>query len=528
MTINEKITQGKTFLGIELGSTRIKATLTDDTFAPVASGSHGWENRLENGYWTYSLDDIHDGIRACFADLKRDISEKYGIVPETFGAVGISAMMHGYMAFDKDGKLLVPFRTWRNTTTEQAASELTKLFGFNIPQRWSIAHLYQAILNKEEHLPKVAHITTLAGYIHFLLTGNRVIGVGDASGMFPITDGSYDKDMLAKFTEAAAGHGFTQDIKAVLPTVLSAGENGGTLTEAGARFLDPTGGLKAGIPVCPPEGDAGTGMAATNAVLPKTGNVSAGTSIFSMLVLEKPLKGVYPEIDIVTTPDGAPVAMVHCNNCCSELDAWVKLFEEFSKLSGHPVPRSDIYQMLYENSLKADADCGGVIAYNYLSGEPVTGVENGRPMYFRLPDGKMDLANFFRAQIYSAFAALSSGMKILFEKEQVSAEQFTGHGGLFKVEGVAQQYLADALKTAVSVMKTAGEGGSWGMALLAAYAVCGKGKALADWLETEVFVGMEKRTVQPAPDGSKGFADFMKLYDTGLAAEKKLGDVTNA
>ncbi len=528
MTIQEKITQSRTFLGIELGSTRIKATLIDDTFAPVASGSHGWENRLENGYWTYSLEDIHSGIQACYADLKRDISEKYGVQLTTLGAVGISAMMHGYMAFDKDGKLLVPFRTWRNTTTEQAASELTKLFGFNIPQRWSISHLYQAILNGESHLPEVAHITTLAGYIHYLLTGNRVLGVGDASGMFPITDCDYDKDMLAKFTEAAAKRGFTQDIRTVLPKVLSAGEDGGVLTEEGAKFLDPDGGLKAGIPVCPPEGDAGTGMAATNAVLPRTGNVSAGTSIFSMLVLEKPLKGVYPEIDIVTTPDGAPVAMVHCNNCCSELDAWVKLFEEFSKLSGHPVDRSDIYEMLYRNTLNADKDCGGVIAYNYLSGEPVTGVENGRPSYFRLPGGSMNIGNFFRAQIYSAFAALSSGMAILFEKEQVTADQFTGHGGLFKVEGVAQQYLADALNTAVSVMKTAGEGGSWGMALLAAYAVCGRNKALADWLETEVFTGMERRTVQPDAAGSKGFADFMKLYGKGLDAEKKLGDDTNA
>lgn len=528
MTINEKITQGKTYLGIELGSTRIKATLIDDTFTPVASGSHQWENRLENGFWTYSLDDIHTGIKACYADLKKDVYEKYGVKLTTLGAVGISAMMHGYMAFDAGGKLLVPFRTWRNTTTEQAASELTKLFGFNIPQRWSIAHLYQAILNKEPHLPEVAHITTLAGYIHFLLTGKRVIGVGDASGMFPITDCDYDKGMLAKFTEAAAKHGFTQNIADVLPKVLSAGEDGGALTEEGAGFLDPSGELQAGIPVCPPEGDAGTGMAATNAVLPKTGNVSAGTSIFSMLVLEKPLGGVYPEIDIVTTPDGAPVAMVHCNNCCSELDAWVKLFEEFSALSGHPVPRSDIYQMLYTNTLKADADCGGVTAYNYLSGEPVTGVENGRPMYFRLPDGNMNIGNFFRAQIYSAFAALSSGMDILFEKEHVSAEQFTGHGGLFKVEGVAQQYLADALRTAVSVMKTAGEGGSWGMALLAAYAVCGKGRNLSDWLAGKVFAGMEKRTIQPDASGSKGFADYMKRYNTGLPAEKKLGDVTNA
>ncbi|MBO6228927.1 MAG: FGGY-family carbohydrate kinase [Ruminiclostridium sp.] len=525
MTIQEKIAQGKTFLGIELGSTRIKATLTDDTFAPVASGSHEWENRLENGYWTYSLDDIHNGIRSCYADLKKDVSEKYGAVLTDIGAVGISAMMHGYMAFDKDDKLLVPFRTWRNTTTEAAAAELTKLFGFNIPQRWSIAHLYQAILNGEVHINDVAHITTLAAYIHWLLTGKRVIGVGDASGMFPITDGNYDGAMLGKFTEAASAHGFKPDIKAILPEIMTAGENAGTITEEGAKFLDPAGDLKAGIPVCPPEGDAGTGMAATNAVLPKTGNVSAGTSIFSMLVLEEQLKGVYPEIDIVTTPDGAPVAMVHCNNCCSELDAWVKLFDEFAKLAGHEIKRSEVYDILYNNSLKGDEDCGGVIAYNYLSGEPVTGVESGRPMYFREPDGKMNLANFFRAQIYSSVAALKSGMDILFEKEHVTADQFTGHGGLFKTKGVAQQYLADALGTPVSVMKTAGEGGSWGMALLAAYMVCGEGKKLADWLSEQVFVGMEKQTAQPAESGSRGFAGFMNRYNAGLAAEKKLGDV---
>ena len=525
MTVQEKIEQGKICLGIELGSTRIKATLIDDTFAPIASGSHGWENRLENGYWTYSLDDIHEGIRSCYADLKKDVSEKYGVKLEKLGAIGISAMMHGYMAFDKDDNLLVPFRTWRNTTTEQAANELTKLFNFNIPQRWSIAHLYQAILNKEPHIPQIAHITTLAGYIHYLLTGKRVVGVGEASGMFPINDGNYDSAMLDKFSSAAASHSGDKDIREVLPKVLSAGEDGGVLTPEGAKFLDPAGELKEGTPLCPPEGDAGTGMAATNAVLPKTGNVSAGTSIFSMLVLEKNLEGVYPEIDIVTTPDGAPVAMVHCNNCCSELDAWVKVFDELLKLAGHPTERYKVYDMLYENALKGDEDCGGVVVYNYLSGEPVTGVEDGRPMYFRTPDGNMNLANFFRAQIYSSVAALKSGMDILFEKERVSAEQFTGHGGLFKTEGVAQQFLADALNTPVSVMKTAGEGGSWGIALLAAYTICGNGKSLPDWLDSEVFAGMEKQTRQPEEKGRQGFAGFMKRYNAGLPAEKQLGGI---
>ena len=525
MTVQEKITQGKVCLGIELGSTRIKATLIDDTFAPIASGAHDWENRLKNGYWTYSLEDIHGGLRSCYADLKKKVSEKYGVKLENIGAIGLSAMMHGYMAFDKDDNLLVPFRTWRNTTTEQAATELTSLFKFNIPQRWSIAHLYQAILNKEPHIPEVAHINTLAGYLHYMLTGNRCVGVGEASGMFPIKDCNYDSAMLDKFNEAAASHGFNKEIRDILPQVMVAGEKGGVLTAEGAKFLDPEGDLKEGIPLCPPEGDAGTGMAATNAVLPKTGNVSAGTSVFSMLVLEKDLEGVYPEIDIVTTPDGAPVAMVHCNNCCSELDAWVKVFDQVLKLAGTDIPKFKLYDLLYENSLNGDPDCGGVVVYNYLSGEPVTGVEDGRPMYFRTPDGNMNIANFFRAQIYAAVAALKSGMDILFEKEHVAAEQFTGHGGLFKTEGVAQQYLADALNTPVSVMKTAGEGGSWGIALLAAYTVCGNGKTLPEWLDSEVFAGMEKKTRQPEEKGNQGFAGYMKRYNAGLAAEKKIGGI---
>lgn len=521
MTIQEKITQGKTFLGIELGSTRIKACLIDDTFSPIADGSHSWENRLENGYWTYSLDEIHSGVQSCYSDLKRDVREKYGVTLETAGAMGISAMMHGYMAFDKDDNLLVPFRTWRNTTTEKAAAELTELFGFNIPQRWSIAHLYQAVLNGEEHVSKIAHITTLAGYIHFLLTGNRVVGVGEASGMFPVSGGGYDTVMPDKFDKLAAEKGFDKGIREVLPRVANAGEYSGIITAAGAAFLDPDGDLRSGIPLCPPEGDAGTGMAATNAVLPKTGNISAGTSVFSMLVLEKPMKGVYPEIDIVTTPDGAPVAMVHCNNCCAELDAWVNIFEEFSALSGNPVDKSTLYEMLYKNALKGDTDCGGIAAYNFLSGEPVAGAESGRPMYFRTPESRMKLANFFRAELYSAFAALKMGMDILFEKEKVSAEQFTGHGGIFKVRGVAQQFLADGLNTPVSVMKTAGEGGAWGMALLAAYMVCGKGKILAEFLEKDVFADMEKSTAVPDEKGVKGFETYMERYKSGLYFYKK-------
>lgn len=519
MTVQEKIKQGKTYLGIEFGSTRIKAVLTDDTFVPIAAGSHEWENRYENGVWTYSLEDITGGLQNCYAGLAENIKEQYGVVPETYGAMGISGMMHGYMAFDKEDKLLVPFRTWRNTITEQAAAELSEAFRFNIPQRWSIAHLYQAVLNGEEHVPQIAHINTLAGYIHFLLTGERSVGVGEASGIFPIENGSYNEKYLAKLSELLKEKNFRGDIKEILPKVLSAGEGNAVLTESGAKLLDPAGTLKAGVKLCPPEGDAGTGMAATNSVLPQTGNVSAGTSIFAMLVLEKPLTGYYPEIDVVTTPDGSPVAMVHCNNCCSELDAWVNVFGEFAALSGSPMDKSDLYETLYKNALNGDPDCGGTVAYNFLSGEPVAGAENGRPMYFRTPGGRFGLANFFRAQLYSSMAALKLGMDILFESEKVSVQKITGHGGLFKVQGVAQQFLADGLNSAVSVMKTAGEGGAWGMALLAAYSAVGSGKTLPEFLETEVFSSMESVTVQPDEKGAPGFTAFIENYKKGLAAE---------
>ncbi len=469
--------------------------------------------------WTYSLEDITGGLQNCYAGLAENIKEQYGVVPETYGAMGISGMMHGYMAFDKEDKLLVPFRTWRNTITEQAAAELSEAFRFNIPQRWSIAHLYQAVLNGEEHVPQIAHINTLAGYIHFLLTGERSVGVGEASGIFPIENGSYNEKYLEKLSELLKEKNFRGDIKEILPKVLSAGEGNAVLTESGAKLLDPAGTLKAGVKLCPPEGDAGTGMAATNSVLPKTGNVSAGTSIFAMLVLEKPLTGYYPEIDVVTTPDGSPVAMVHCNNCCSELDAWVNVFGEFAALSGSPMDKSDLYEILYKNALNGDPDCGGTVAYNFLSGEPVAGAENGRPMYFRTPGGRFGLANFFRAQLYSSMAALKLGMDILFENEKVSVQKITGHGGLFKVQGVAQQFLADGLNSAVSVMKTAGEGGAWGMALLAAYSAVGNGKSLPEFLETEVFSSMESVTVQPDEKGAPGFTAFIENYKKGLAAE---------
>ena len=528
MDIRDKIAQGRTALGIELGSTRIKATLIDDTLSPVAGGAHEWENRLENGYWTYSLESIDKGVKCAYAALKKDVFEKYGVKLSRIGAIGISAMMHGYMAFDENDSLLVPFRTWRNTTTSRAAGELSEAFRFNIPERWSIAHLYQAILDGEEHLSRIAHLTTLAGYIHFTLTGRRVLGVGEASGMFPINGRSYDKEMLYKFDKLAKSKGFEKKLGDILPDVLFAGDNAGELTEAGARYLDTSGELLSGAPLCPPEGDAGTGMTATNSVRPLTGNVSAGTSVFAMLVLDKPLKGCYPQIDIVTTPDGSPVAMVHCNNCCSELDAWVKLFYEFAKLSGNDMTKDSIYDLLYKNTLNADDDCGGVCAFNFLSGEPVAGISEGRPMYFRLPDSKMNLANFFKAELYSSVAALKMGMDILFKNEGIRADSFTGHGGLFKTEGVAQKYLSDALDTPVSVMTTAGEGGSYGIALLAAFMLHSGGKSLADWLDREVFDKAEIKTVTPDADGAKGFDEYIKRYTKALDAARMLGDVKNA
>ncbi len=520
MTVSEKITAGQTYLGIELGSTRIKAVLIDDTLAPAASGSYDWENRYENGIWTYSLDDIRSGIQGCYKSLCGDIMNKFGVVPESFGAMGVSAMMHGYMAFDKNDELLVPFRTWRNTCTAQAARELTELFDFNIPQRWSIAHFYQAVLNGEEHIPEAVYINTLAGYIHYRLTGVRAVGIGEASGMFPVKDGDYDKDMLVKMNRLLSEKGVSLKTEDILPKVMNAGERGAVLTAEGAAFLDPTGRLHAGTPLCPPEGDAGTGMTATNSVRPRTGNISAGTSVFSMLVMDKPLRGNYPEIDIVATPDGAPAAMVHCNNCCSELDAWVKMFGEFAALSGEPMDRSVLYELLYTYAMKSDPSCGGITAYNFLSGEPVAGVENGSPMYFRTPDSVPSLGNFFRAQLYSALASLKMGMDILFDKEKAKADSFTGHGGLFKVKGAAQQILADALRTPVSVMSTAGEGGAWGMALLAAYMELGKGKALSDWLDSDVFAASEAYALYPDEKGAAGFEEFMKRYKCGLAAER--------
>lgn len=519
--MNNYIITGKESLGIEFGSTRIKAVLIDENANPIASGSHDWENKLEDGIWTYHIDDVWAGLQDAYSNLNNEVFEKCNTRITTLASIGFSAMMHGYLPFDKDDNLLVPFRTWRNTITGDAAAELTELFHFNIPQRWSIAHLYQAILNKEEHVDKISFLTTLAGYVHWMLTGKKVLGVGEASGMFPIDSNTndYDAEMINKFNFIPAVKSIGIDIKSILPKVLLAGENAGVLTEKGAMLIDPTGTLEAGIPLCPPEGDAGSGMVATNAVTVRTGNVSAGTSIFSMIVLDKMIENVYEEIDMVTTPTGKPVAMVHCNNCCTDLDYWVSLFIEFSKLSGSKLTKPQIYDMLYNSALDADEDCGGLVSYNYFSGEPVTYTSAGRPLFVRCENSKFNLANFMRAQIYSTMATLKIGMEIL-EKENVKIDSITGHGGLFKTKLVGQKLMAGALNAPISVMETAGEGGAWGMAVLAQYAVKGNGATLEDYLNNNVFANCKRTTVEPDEKDLVGFAKYMELFKKGLEVEK--------
>ena len=523
MSAKASIEAGRTALGIEFGSTRIKAVLVDETHNPIAMGTHDWENRLENHIWTYSLEDIWGGLQDCYASLVKDVRDKYGVTLTTIGSMGFSGMMHGYMPFDEKGELLVPFRTWRNTMTGEAVKVLSPLFEFNIPQRWSIAHLYQAILNKEEHVGRIDFFTTLAGYIHWKLSGEKVLGVGEASGMFPIdsTTGDYDEKMLAKFDELVSKEGFAWNIKGILPKVLNAGEKAGCLTEEGAALLDVSGNLKAGIPMCPPEGDAGTGMVATNSVRVRTGNVSAGTSVFSMVVLEKAMKKAYEEIDMVTTPDGMPVAMVHCNNCTSDLNAWVNLFDQFAETFGMKIDKNDLYGTLYRKALEADADCGGLVAYNYFSGEPVTGLNEGRPMFVRMPDADFTLANFMRSHLYSALAALKVGNDILLKEEKVAVDSLMGHGGLFKTPVVGQQILAAALNAPVTVMDTASEGGPWGMAVLAAYMMeKGENEGLADYLSEKIFAGQTGTTIAPQASDVAGFDAFMTKYVATLSAEK--------
>lgn len=510
----------ETILGIELGSTRIKAILTDKEHNPIAFGSHVWENQLHNGIWTYSMDAVWNGLQSCYRDMAADFKARYGQTIRKLGAIGFSGMMHGYLPFDGCKTQLAPFRTWRNTTADQAANELTGLFGFNIPQRWSIAHLHQAILDEESHVPQIRYLTTLAGYVHWRLTGERVLGVGEASGMFPIDSqtGTYDAAMVEKFEAHIAEKQLPWKLRDILPRVLSAGAYAGQLTREGALLLDPAGDLVPGIPLCPPEGDAGTGMVATNAVAPRMGNVSAGTSVFAMIVLERGLTHVYPEIDMVTTPDGSPVAMVHCNNCTSEVNVWVSLFHELLESAG--ATACDLYPLLFRKALEGEPDCGGILCCNYLSGEPIAGMLEGRPLLVRRPDSRLNLGNFMRAQVYSAVATLRMGMDVLFEKERIRLDRLMGHGGLFKTPDVGQGVLAAAVGVPVSVMETAGEGGAWGIALLAGYMMHREeGQTLSAYLTDRVFANMPLSTIEPDAEDQKGFALYMQGYHKMLAVE---------
>ena len=525
--IQKAIESGKTALGIEFGSTRIKAVLIGEDHTPIASGSYEWENQYENGIWTYNLEDVWTGLQESYRKLSAEVSEKYNTQIETIGAIGFSAMMHGYMAFDKDGNQLVPFRTWRNTITGPAAEKLTDLFQFNIPQRWSIAHLYQAILNKEPHIKDINHLTTLAGYVHWKLTGQKVLGIGEASGMFPIDSktNNYNEHMLEQFNELIKAKDIPWKLQDILPKVLLAGDSAGVLSEEGARLLDLTGRLGAGVPLCPPEGDAGTGMVATNSVAVRTGNVSAGTSVFAMIVLEKALSKLYPEIDMVTTPTGKPVAMVHSNNCTSDLNAWVDLFQEFTNAIGVEMSEAKLYEMLYQKALSGDADGGGLLAYNYLSGEHITHLEEGRPLFVRTPESRFTLSNFMRVNLFSALGALKIGLDILFEQEQVQIDQLLGHGGFFKTEGVGQRIMAAAMKVPVSVMETAGEGGAWGIALLASYMLHkAENGSLEAYLSDKIFASENGTTIVPDQRDVDGFRNFMERYKKGLVIERTAVD----
>ncbi len=522
----ETIVNGKAVLGIEFGSTRIKSVLIGPDFQVIASGSHEWENDYVNGIWTYSQDAILSGLQASYADLKKDAASRYGVVPVHLAAIGISAMMHGYLPFDENMNLLVPFRTWRNTMTGEAAEKLTAAFSFNMPQRWSLSHLYQAILNGEEHVPAIRYLTTLAGWVHYLLTGRKVLGVGDASGMMPIVTETcdFDPDMIRTFDTLVADKGYPWNLKDILPAVLCAGDDAGTLTASGAALLDPDGDLQPGCPLCPPEGDAGTGMTATNSVRERTGNVSAGTSIFSMIVLEKPLSAVYPEIDIVTTPLGKQVGMVHCNSCTSDINAWVSLFREFAEIMGFETSGNEVYTRLFRKALEGEKDGGGLVSFNYFAGEPVTGLSEGRPMLIRTPDARMNMANFMRAQIYASMETLKAGMEIM-TREHVAIDRVYGHGGLFKTEGVAQNLLAAAIHAPVTVMETAGEGGAWGIALLAAFAALrDSGENLEDYLQNRVFASMKQMTVAPDPDDEAGFDRYMEKFMACIPAQQAAVD----
>ncbi|WP_163538350.1 FGGY-family carbohydrate kinase [Gracilibacillus sp. YIM 98692] len=530
LDVKNAIKNGNTVLGIELGSTRIKAVLIGENNEPIASGSHDWENSYVNNIWTYSVEEIWKGIQDSYQKMAGDVKQQYGVTLQSIGAIGFSAMMHGYMAFGKDEELLVPFRTWRNNITEQASTELTELFHYNIPQRWSIAHLYQAILNQEEHIADINFQTTLAGYVHWKLTGQKVLGVGEASGVFPIdlNTKKYNQKMIDKFNELIGSKNLPWKLEDILPEVLVAGENAGTLTEEGAKLLDVSGELSAGIPLCPPEGDAGTGMVATNSVAKRTGNVSAGTSAFAMVVLEKDLSKVYPEIDLVTTPTGNLVAMAHSNNCSSDLNAWVGLFEEFSKALGVEVDKNKLFETLFKQAVQGDPDGGGLLSYGYLSGEHMTHFEEGRPLFVRTSDSNFNLANFMRTHLFTAFGAMKIGMDILLKEEGVKLDEILGHGGIFKTEGVGQNMLAAAFNAPVSVMETAGEGGAWGIALLGSYMINKEDNESLDvYLNEKVFADQSVQTMSPDPKDVEGFEEFMERYKKGLTIERAAVDNLN-
>ena len=525
--IRNAILNGRTVLGIELGSTRIKAVLIDEDNTPIASGGHDWENSYIDNIWTYSLEDAWAGLQDSYQKMAEDVKQKYGATIQTVGAIGISAMMHGYMVFDKEGQLLVPFRTWRNTITKRASEELTKLFNYHIPQRWSIAHLYQSILNEEEHAADISFQTTLEGYIHWKLTGQKVIGIGEASGMFPIdiNSNNYNVHMIKKFDELIASRNFSWKLGDIMPKVMLAGENAGVLTAVGAKLLDVTGQLKSGIPFCPPEGDAGTGMVATNSIAKRTGNISAGTSVFAMIVLEKELSKAYEEIDLVTTPTGNLVAMVHCNNCTSDLNAWVSLFKEFSEAMDVKVDMNKLFETLYNKALEGDSDCGGLLSYNYFSGEHLTHFEEGRPLFVRTPESKFNLANFMRVHLFTSLGALKTGLDILLKEEGVEVDEILGHGGLFKTKDVGQKIMAAAIGAPVSVMETAGEGGAWGIALLASYMLSkAENETLDDYLTQKIFAGKIGTKMYPDQKDVEGFNVFMKRYTKGLAIERAAVD----
>lgn len=523
----EVLENGNAVLGIEFGSTRIKAVLVNEENVPIAAGAHDWENHYEDGIWTYHLEDVWKGLQDSYQKLKEDVQRQYGVVLRSLKAIGFSAMMHGYMAFDAEDQLLVPFRTWRNNITGKAAERLTEVFQYQIPQRWSIAHLYQAILNGEAHVPQVAFFTTLAGYVHWQLTGEKVIGVGDASGMFPIDieEKSFHKRMIQQFDELVADQQYPWNLADIMPTVLVAGEDAGVLTEKGAKLLDPSGDLKPGVPLCPPEGDAGTGMAATNSVAVRTGNVSAGTSVFAMVVLEKELSKVHPELDLVTTPTGNLVAMVHCQNCTSDLNAWVNLFGEFAEAMGLKADKDRLYSVLYNKALEGEADGGGLLSYNYFSGEHITGFEEGRPLFVRSADSAFTLANFMRTHLFTSLGALKIGLDILFREEGVKLDKMLGHGGLFKTKDVGQKIMAAAMDVPVSVMNTAGEGGAWGIAILASYMANKKeGESLDEYLNQQVFGGEEGSEIAPDAKDVEGFDAFIQRYKAGLSIEQAAVD----